>query len=101
MRRVAYEHATGLERRVQPLMRIDRDRIGLRERAQVRRSAGNPRGQRTVCPIHVEPQVVLAADRLNLGKRVDRASTDRAGRAHHEEGMSAVLPIELDLASKL
>ena len=86
---IAHEHAAGFERRVEPLVRIHRDRIGLAQRAQARRRSRRLRRQRAVGAVDVKPQPVFAADRGDLRERIDGAGADRARGADDEERLMA------------
>ena len=76
--RVAHERAARLERRVEPLVRIDRHRVGLGERAQIVGRAGHRGGEPAVRAVDVEPGAVLAADRRDRAERIDGARAHRA-----------------------
>ena len=97
---IAHEHAAGFERRVEPLVGIDRDRIGVAQRAQARRRSRRLRRQRTVGAVHVKPQLVLAADGGDLRERIDGARADRAGGADDEKRLMAEPEILLDPAAQ-
>ena len=80
------ERTARFERGVQPLVRIDGNRIGLCERAQALRGARNTCGERTVGAIDVEPGIVSTADRGDLMQRIDDTGTDGSCGADNQEG---------------
>ena len=57
--RIAHQRASGLERRIEPLVRIDRDGIGQAEAAQIVGRLGNGRREATVGAVDVKPHAVL------------------------------------------
>ena len=81
---IAGEQAAGLERRVQPLVRIDGDRVGQVERPQVARRVRQRRRECAVGAVDVEPRAHLAADVRDGEQRIDRARAHRPGRANHD-----------------
>ena len=60
---VADQRAAGLERRVEPLVRIDGDRIGEADAGEIGRRVLGRGGEPAVGAVDVEPDAVLAADR--------------------------------------
>ena len=56
VRRIANERAAGLERRVEPLVRIDRDRVGAAIAARSAGAPGRSRRERAVRAVDVEPE---------------------------------------------
>ena len=87
--RVAHEHAAALVRLVQPLVRVERDRIGEREIAERRSAAVGQHGEAAVRRIALEPDVALAADGGELVDRVDGAGARRAAVRDREERQPA------------
>ncbi len=65
--RPLHERATCFERRVQPLVRIDRDRVCVRQAAEIRRCARNGGRKRSIGSVDVEPEILFAANRSDLG----------------------------------
>ena len=96
-RGVANEHTTGLERRVQPLVGIDRDGIGAAQRTQIGGRSGHWRGQGTVGAVHVKPQVLRHDRRQRSPEWIDRARAHRPRGADDQEGLMSGLTILRDL----
>src|SRR5262249_26189378 len=69
---VAHEDAAGLERGIEPLVWVDRHRVGPRKGRERRRRLGEDRGRGAVSAVDVEPQIVFAADPRDLVQRIDR-----------------------------
>ena len=55
-RLIAHEHAAGFKLHVQPLVEVQRDRIGPFHAGQLRAQIGRQGGQRADCAVDVEPQ---------------------------------------------
>ncbi len=98
--RVAHQRASGFERRVEPLVRIDRHGIGQAQPAQVVGSIGQRCREAAVGAIHVKPRAVLPAHRRDVGQRVDGARADRPGGADHQQRHVAGRGIRLDLPAQ-
>ena len=69
----AHQRAAGLERRVEPLVRIDRHGVGQRERAQALRRVRRLGREPPVRAVDVKPETPGAADGRQFGQRIDRA----------------------------
>ncbi len=78
---IAHKSASGLERRVEPLVRIDRDGISQAESVQIVGRLRKRRRKTSVRAIHVKPRAVLLAERADDRQRIDGACTDRPGGA--------------------
>ena len=97
---IANEHAAGFERRVEPLVGIDCDRVGLIERPQAVRRSRRQRRERAIGAVHVEPQFMFPADAGDLRKGIDDARADRPGSADDKKWLMAEAAIVLDLTSQ-
>ncbi len=95
--RIADQRAAGFERRVEPLVGIDGDRIGEAEGPQVVGSLGHRRGESAVGAVDMEPDAVLPAEGGDLGQRVDGAGAHRSGGADHQTRHVAGGDVGLDL----
>ncbi len=60
--RIADERAPGLERGVEPLVRVHRDGVRLGEAAKIVRGLRHRGRERAVSPVHVEPELLPSAD---------------------------------------
>ena len=95
--RIAHERAPGLERRVQPLVRIHRHGVRLGDRTQVVGRFRNRRREAAVRAVHVKPDASLAADRGDRRERIDGAGADRPGRPDDHDGDVASGQVGVDL----
>ena len=77
-RRIPDQQAPGVERRVEPLVRVERERIGAREGRHGAADMWRLRGERAVGAVNVEPQSGLGADVGDGAERIDRAGVDVA-----------------------
>ena len=84
-RAVAHEQAAALVRLVEPLVRVERDRVGEREPAERVAAALGQHGEAAVGRVDVEPDAALAAERGELVERIDRAGARRAAVRDDEE----------------
>src|SRR5438105_141273 len=98
--RIAHERAARLERRVQPLVRIDGYGIGFAQRAQIVRRLGHRRRKTAICPVDVEPDAMLAAYSCDLAQRIDRAGADRTRGADDEARHVTGSAIGIELAAQ-
>ena len=60
--RIANEHATRLERGVQPFVGVEGERVGLPDPAHQPGMHGRDGGERADAPVDVEPEVLLTRD---------------------------------------
>jgi len=67
-------------------VRVDRHRVGVGHRFEIRRRPGDDHRGRAVRAVDVEPESFVAADVADLAQRVYCARADCAGRADNEEG---------------
>ena len=74
-------------------MRIERDRVGQRQRPEVGRSLRQRRRGRAVGAVNVKPEPLLGADVGERLQRVDDARADAAGRADDEERQAAIVAV--------
>ncbi len=81
---VAHQQGAHLDRLVQPLVRVERDRVGQLHAGQRRAPSLRQAGEGAVGAVHVQPGVVLAADPRQLGERVDRTHR-RAARVGDDQ----------------
>ena len=82
---IAREDASGLERRVEPLVRIDGDRVSEPQCLQIAWGSRNCGGERTVGSIDVEPGAKLAADLNDIEERIDDARAHRSRCPNHHQ----------------
>ena len=85
---VADQQAAAPERLVEPLVRVERDRVGQLDAAQRLAAALGDRREPAVGGVDVEPHAALAADGGQLGQRVDRAGVRGAGAADDEQRLA-------------
>ena len=78
-RAVADEQRADLDRLVQPLVRVERDRVRELDPGERLAAALGEAGERAVGAVDVQPHALLAADLRQLGERVHRAGSRRAG----------------------
>ncbi len=91
---VANQDAACLQRRVQPLMRVDGYGVCF---LQALEFLWNCRGCKcAISAVHVEPSTVLPADRRDLCKWIDRSGAHRASRSDHQQGRHTLRPILLE-----
>ncbi len=74
-------------------MRIDRHRVGEGQRLEVGGRVGKPGRHAAVGAVHVEPQLLLPAQRGDRAQRVDGAGAHRARGADHQERPLAGLAV--------
>src|SRR5262249_51522209 len=80
-----YQGAPGLERGIEPLVRIDCDRIRITQRTQIVRCLRRGHCEATVGTVHVEPYIEGFAQGRNVRQRIDSAGADCASGAHDDE----------------
>jgi hypothetical protein len=97
---VAHERTSGLERRVEPLVRIDRHRIRLAQPAQVIGRLGDCSSKTTIGAVDVKPRTVLSARRGDLVQRIDSASAHGASGADDNARHIAGGSVRLELSSE-
>ena len=98
---VTQQDAADRLREVEPLVRIDRDRVRPLEPAEeVGGARGRGRGS-AIGSVDVHPDAVLGADVGERVERVDRAGAGRAGDAHDRDGGHAGGAVALDGAREL
>ena len=95
-RAVADEHAAALERLVEPLVRIERDRVRKLEPAQGAARPLAENGEAAVGRVDVKPDAVLAADPGELGQRVDGAAVRGASVRRGEQREAPGAQVGLD-----
>ena len=86
---VADQHAAALHRLVQPLVRVERHRVGTLEAGQRCFPLGGQRGEAAVGRVDVQPQPFGRADVGQAGQRVDGAGVGRSGAGAQGEGDAA------------
>jgi hypothetical protein len=74
-----------LKRRVEPFVRIDRDGVCLAQRAQIVRRLRQCCREATIGTVHIELQVMVAAERRDVWQRIDGAGAHRASVSHYDE----------------
>jgi hypothetical protein len=98
--RLSNEDHTGVDGRVEPLVRVAGDRVGLRHGPKCLGRARRDYGERPVRPVDVQPQLLGASDAEELGDRVDRPRSDRPRRGHDRDRTVPALPVLLDHPSE-
>jgi len=81
---LAHEEAAALERLIEPLVRVERDRVRELEASNLLTSAVREDGEATVRAVHVQPDAVGATDLGQLGKGIDGACVRGARIRIHE-----------------
>src|SRR5580658_7017487 len=89
----AHKRAARLKRRVQPLMRIDGQRIRFTESMQFGGRIGNESSHGAISTIDVKPEIEVTADGCKLVERIDCACAHRAGGSDHQKRLVACLEI--------
>ena len=94
-RRVAVEERAAVERREEPLVRVDRERVAALDAVeQVPRRGGGERGG-PVRAVDVEPEPALLGHACDAGEVVDDAEVGAAGGGDHGEDVVGALRVEL------
>ena len=80
-RLITKQQTTGINRHVEPLVRIERNRIGALNTAEQWTLRFIQRRQRAISAINVEPKIEFLCDCRNVGQLIDSAGVDstRAG----------------------
>jgi hypothetical protein len=78
-RAVAHEQRPELDGLVEPLVRVEGDRVGELQTLERPAASFAETGERAVGTVDVEPEVVVAADLRQVAERVDGACRRRAG----------------------
>ena len=97
--RIANQRASSLERRVEPFVWINRDRISLAQALQIVVDVRNGSRKATVGSIDVELQAVLLAERADFRQRIDCTCADRSRSAHYQKWHISCGRIRLDLTA--
>ncbi len=84
---MARQKTPGFERAVQPLVRVNRDRVRQSKSLEVGARVVERDGRRSVRSVYVKPEIELLADPGDLGERVDCAGTDRSSCTNYHEGV--------------
>ena len=95
-RALAHEDAAGLVRLVEPLVRVERRRVGALEAAEGRAASFGQHREPAVRSVDVEPDPVRAADVGELVERIDRARVGGACIADRREGLTSGRDVRLD-----
>jgi hypothetical protein len=98
--RVPRQQRTAIHRHLQPLVRIERHRIGARERLE---AAGVGRVERrpgAECAVDVQPDVVPGGDVRDLVERVDGAGVRCAAAGNDRERQVTCAAVVLDRAAE-
>ena len=90
---VANQNETGIVGHLPPLVKIESDGIGELQSGQTRCDLGREHGQRSIGPIHMEPQAFPLGDIGYRAQRIDRAGIDGAGSGGDEERRKALRAI--------
>ena len=93
---VADQHAAALHRLVQPLVRIERHRVGALDPGQRRPPRGGECGEAPVGRVDVQPEPFGGTDVGQAGQRVDGAGVGRAGAGAQGERDAARVAVGPD-----
>ena len=93
---VADQQRAALERLVEPLVRIERHRVGQLDARQRGAPALGDGGEPAVGAVDVEPDAAVAADAGQRGERVDRAGVRGARHAGGEQRRAAGAHVGVD-----
>ena len=85
LRPVPDEERAELDRLVEPLVGVERDRVGELEPGESLATSVGEACERSVGAVDVQPDAVLAADLGELSQRIDRSDRGRAGICHDDE----------------
>src|SRR3954466_10151617 len=72
----AHQSTSSLERRVQPFVRIDGDRVGEAQPLEISAGIIERDGRRSVGAVDVEPEIKFLADLRNFVERIDGSGSD-------------------------
>ncbi|HKE21213.1 MAG TPA: hypothetical protein VKB88_02425 [Bryobacteraceae bacterium] len=75
---VFVQHASAADRQIQPLVRIERHRVGLGNVAEPRLGGSGERGESAIGRVHVQPQIVPVRCFGHLAERIERSGRGRA-----------------------
>ena len=81
--RIAVKKSGAVERREQPLVRVDHKRVGVLDAVVGRPDARREQARAAIGAVDVEPQAVLTSDCRRAGQVVNDARVGRAGRGDH------------------
>jgi len=85
----------GVDRREQPFVRVDHQRVGVLDPGEAATRAGREQGRSAVGGIHVEPQVPLGGDRGHAVQIIDDPGVGGAGGRHDgDHGLGLRVPGE-------
>ena len=84
----ADQEASALERLVEPLVRIERDRVGQLDPRQGGATALGQNGETAVRGVDVEPHAALATQRRDLREGIHGAAARGTGRGGDEQGLA-------------
>ena len=98
--RIAHQRAPRFERCIQPLVRIDGNRVRFAQRAQLLWRLRQLRSEAAVGSIGVEPHAVFPAQRSDFRQRIDASGADRPRRTHHETGLVTGGHVRLQLSAQ-
>ena len=93
-RRSPVEHGGAVERREQPLVRVDHEAVGQLDAGEARPGAGRHHRSAPVGAVDVEPQASLTGHRAGARQVVDDARVGGAGGGHHGHGPGLVGAVE-------
>ena len=98
---IAQQDAADRLRQVEPLVRVDRERVDAVETGEEVRARGRRGGGSAVGAVHVQPHAVRCADVGERVERVDGAGARGAGDADHRDRRDAGGNVGLDRAREL
>jgi len=86
IRSLADEDTTGFEWLIEPLVQIERERIGERQTLEQMAALVAKNGSGAVRAIDVEPEMLRIAEPAQLGQGIDGAGVGGAGAGNYAEG---------------
>ncbi len=93
---VADEERAGFDRLVEPLVRVERDRVGKPDSVESCPAPLAEACERTVCAVYVQPDPVLTTERRQLADRVDGADRGGARVCDDDQRDQPVRPVRSD-----
>ena len=93
---VAHEEAAALHRLVEPLVRVERDRVRRLDAGQRRAAALGEHREPAVRGVDVQPHAVAAADVGQRAERIDGTGVGRTGGDRREQRRAALGDVDLD-----
>jgi hypothetical protein len=98
---LAYEDAPTRVGRVEPLVRVERDRVGTLDAGELGAEIVGEHRRSAVSGVDVEPEPLVGADVGDLAQGIDRSGRHRSPAPDDGDGADSVIPIGLDRVAKL